>query len=79
MAKQKTDQIKGFRDENAPNCLTAEVRDSTGTLWGLITLDAKNFSTGSVGFYGNGKLTNPANPLARYQAGFTCTLVGSKS
>lgn len=69
---------EGKRDNNAPSALIAEIKDGNGKVWGTVTLDSKKFSTGSVGFYGNGKLTNPDNLEARYQIGFNLTLVGSK-
>jgi hypothetical protein len=42
-------------------------------------INPKNFSTGSVGFFNQGKLCNPANPEARYQCSVTFTLIGSKA
>ena len=69
---------EGKRDASAPNTVIATITDGNGKTWGTVALDAKQFSTGSVGFYGNGKVMNPANPEAKYQVGFTLTLVGSK-
>jgi len=69
---------KGYRDGKAPSSLQLVVADNEGREWGRLYATAKDFSTGSVGFYGTGKLVNPANPEARYQAGLTFTLVGSK-
>jgi hypothetical protein len=69
---------EGKRDDKAPSALIEEIKDGNGKVWGTVTLDSKKFSTGSVGFYGNGKLTNPDNLEARYQIGFNLTLVGSK-
>jgi uncharacterized protein (DUF2147 family) len=37
----------------------------------------KDFSSGSVGFYGSDKVTNPESG-ERYQCGLTFTLIGSK-
>ena len=69
---------KGFRDMKAPGSLQLVVADSEGREWGRIYATPKDFSTGSVGFYATGKVVNPANPEARYQAGLTFTLVGSR-
>jgi hypothetical protein len=68
----------GYRDANAPKSLLLVITDNNGKEWGRIHATAKDFSTGSVGYYANGKLTNPDNPEARYQAGLTFTLIGSK-
>jgi len=68
----------GFRDSKAPGSLQVVVVDSEGREWGRAYATPKEYSTGSVGFYATGKLVNPANPEARYQAGLTFTLVGSK-
>ena len=69
---------KGYRDAKAPGSLQLIIADSDGREWGRMYATAKDFSTGSVGFYTSGKVTNPMNPDARYQAGLTFTLVGSK-
>jgi hypothetical protein len=68
----------GVRDAKAPAALKITVTDGEGREWGALYATTKNFATGSVGFYANGKLTNPGNPESRYQAGLTFTLVGSK-
>jgi hypothetical protein len=39
---------------------------------------AKNFSTGSKGFYLSGKFTDPDNPNDRYQVSCNIILIGSK-
>ena len=70
--------ITGNRDAKAPGTITANIIDSDGKNWGPITLTPKDFTTGSVGYYGQGKLVNPGNPGARYQCGLTFTLIGSK-
>jgi len=72
------DKKAGFRDKKAPSSLQIIVLDSEGKEWGRMYASGKDFSTGSVGFYANGKLNNPANPDAKYQVGLTFTLVGSK-
>ena len=72
------DKKSGYRDNKAPSSLQITVTDSDGREWGRMYASGKDFSTGSVGFYANGKLNNPVNPDARYQVGLTFTLVGSK-
>jgi len=67
-----------FRDAKAPASLQLVITDNNGKEWGRIYATSKDFSTGSVGFYANGKLVNPDNPEAKYQAGLTFTLCGSK-
>jgi hypothetical protein len=62
----------------APGSLQLIVADNEGREWGRLYATPKAFSTGSVGFYTSGKVINPANPEAKYQAGLTFTLVGSK-
>jgi len=67
------------RDSEAPRMLIADVKDpSTGEYWGQLSINAKEFSTGSVGFYAQGKLQNPNNPEARYQTSAQLVLIGSK-
>jgi len=68
----------GYRDDKAPRRLELVVQDQDGNKWGILYANKKDFSTGSVGFYASGKLSNPNNPAARYQAGLTFTLIGSK-
>lgn len=68
----------GYRDNKAPGSLSVIIADSEGREWGRMYAVQKDFSTGSVGFYASGKVVNPANPEAKYQAGLTFTLVGSK-
>jgi hypothetical protein len=68
----------GYRDHKAPGNLSVIITDSEGREWGRMYATQKDFSTGSVGFYATGKVVNPANPEAKYQAGLTFTLVGSK-
>jgi hypothetical protein len=65
------------RDNDAPPALTIEVKSSSGEVWGTITAGAKEFKTGSVGFYASGKVTNPKNG-ERYQLGANIILIGSK-
>jgi hypothetical protein len=68
----------GYRDAKAPGSLQVVVYDAGGREFGRLYATPKEFSTGSVGFYATGKIANPDNPEARYQAGLTFTLVGSK-
>jgi len=64
-------------DEKAPEFLTLEIMHD-GRQWGIIHAMPKNFSTGSTGYYGVGKVSNPDNPKARYQVNTNLTLIGSK-
>ena len=64
-------------DENAPQALILEFKTATGEVWGTLTAEAREFKTGSVGFYANGKVKNPANGSA-YQVGTNIILIGSK-
>ena len=66
------------KDDKAPGALQVIILDGNGKEWGRIFANSKQFRSGSVGFYGNGKLQNPENTLARYQCGLTFTLIGSK-
>jgi len=64
-------------DPNAPNLLIVEVKSPDGRVWGTLTATGKHFSSGSVGFYANGKIENP-DSHEKYQVGANITLVGSK-
>lgn len=45
-----------------------------------LTADVKQFSTGSLGWYGNSKITLPVgDETVRVQVGLTLTVIGSKS
>jgi hypothetical protein len=68
----------GIRDDKAPAALQIVVIGDNNQEWGRLYATAKDFSTGSWGFYANGKVANPANPDRRYQAGLNFTLIGSK-
>lgn len=72
---EKLEPLK--RDAKAPDYLTVTFTDPDGNEWGKEVATAKHFKSGSVGFYGNGKLTNP-DSKERYQLGCNLTLVGSK-
>jgi hypothetical protein len=65
------------RDPNAPKFLEITIKDSDGKMWQTLFAHAKDFSTGSVGFYVSDKITNPASG-ERYQCGLSFTLIGSK-
>ncbi len=65
------------RDAAAPPSLTLEIKTSDGKVWGTIIAGAKEFKTGSVGFYAGEKITNPGSG-ARYQVGVNIILIGSK-
>jgi hypothetical protein len=78
MNMEKKEKKGNYRDGKAPGALTVVVTDNEGHEWGRLYAATKDFSTGSVGFYATGKLANPANPEAKYQAGLTFTLAHSK-
>ena len=65
------------KDVDAPPSLTIEIKTSDGKPWGTIIAGAKEFKTGSVGFYAGEKVTNPKSG-ARYQVGLNIILIGSK-
>jgi hypothetical protein len=65
------------RDAFAPKSLIVEIKDSDGKTWGTVTATEKQFSSGSVGFYANGKIENP-DSHERYQLGSNIILIGSK-
>lgn len=59
-------------DPKAPPSLTVDLGD-----WGKLVATSKIFSSGSCGFYANGKIANPNNGEL-YQVGCNITLIGSK-
>ena len=65
------------RDPKAPKFLEITVKDSDGNVWSTLYAHAKDFSTGSVGFFTSDKLTNPGS-AERYQTSMSFTLIGSK-
>jgi hypothetical protein len=65
------------RDPKAPKFLEVTVKDSDGKPWATFYAQAKEFSTGSVGYYISDKATNPESG-ERYQCGLSFTLIGSK-
>lgn len=66
------------RDDKAPEYLTLEIKDPDGEPWGTVHAIPRDFNTGSVGFFGVGKIVNPGNPPARYQFNLNMALIGSK-
>jgi hypothetical protein len=66
-----------MKDENAPDFLTLEIKDM-GESWGIIHAMPRDFTTGSKGYFGVGKIINTGNPKARYQVNVNITLIGSK-
>ena len=65
------------RDQKAPNFLQITIKDDEGKVWSTLLAKAKDFSTGSVGFYVSDKITNP-DSAERYQSSLSFTLIGSK-
>lgn len=78
MAKtsQSSTEDKGI-DADSPASLILEIKTATGESWGQIVASAKEFKTGSRGFYANGKVINPKTG-SRYQLGANIILIGSK-
>jgi hypothetical protein len=64
-------------DKEAPDSVTLEIRTPSGEVWGTLVAQGREFKTGSVGFYANGKVTNPKTG-AKYQLGANIILIGSK-
>jgi len=67
------------RDASAPKFLEIFIKDSNGKEWNSqpVVALAKEFSTGSVGYYSSGKVENPEGN-ERYQVSVNITLIGSK-
>jgi hypothetical protein len=65
------------RDTKAPKFLEITIKDSDGKVWSTLYARAKDFSTGSVGFFASDKITNP-DSAERYQSSMSFTLIGSK-
>jgi hypothetical protein len=65
------------RDPNAPKFLEIIIKDSSDKVWSTIYAQAKDFSTGSVGYYASDKVANPES-AERYQCSLSFTLIGSK-
>jgi len=66
------------RDDKAPDYLTIEIKHM-GETWGVLQAMPREFTTGSVGFFGVGKIFNPENPKAIYQLNLNIALIGSKN
>jgi hypothetical protein len=65
------------RDPKAPQHLVISIKDSDGKEWSTLIAQAKDFSTGSIGFFASGKIENPESH-ERYQSSMSFTLIGSK-
>ena len=65
------------RDPNAPKFLEIVIKDHEGKVWSTKYAQAKEFSTGSVGYYASDKAINPES-AERYQCSMSFTLIGSK-
>ena len=65
------------RDPKAPKFIQISVKDNEGKDWSTVIAQAKDFSTGSVGYYASDKITNPES-AERYQCSLSFTLIGSK-
>ena len=59
------------------NSITVEFRDGDNVLLSTVA-SKKDFSTGSKGFFFNGKFTDPNNPDHRYTVSAPIILIGSK-
>jgi hypothetical protein len=77
MAKEKAPSSGPTIDGEAPPTLIIKFETPTGEVWGQLSADKKDFSTGSKGFYVSGKVRNPKNGLP-YQVGANIILIGSK-
>jgi len=66
-----------MKDDKAPDYLTIEIKNMDKT-WGILHAMPREFTTGSVGYFGVGKIFNPENPKARYQLNLNIALIGSK-
>ncbi|GHU46938.1 hypothetical protein FACS1894200_01520 [Spirochaetia bacterium] len=65
------------RDPKAPKHLVITIKDNDGNEWSPFLAQAKDFSTGSVGYYASDKTVNPVS-AERYQISMSVTLIGSK-
>jgi hypothetical protein len=66
------------KDDKAPEYLTVEIKDPDGKSWGILHAMPRDFNSGSVGYFGVGKIFNADNPIARYQLNLNIALIGSK-
>jgi len=65
-------------DNKAPEYLTVEIK-SGGESWGVVHAIPKEYKTGTTGYFLVSKVSNPENPLARYQVNINVMLIGSKT
>lgn len=65
------------KSTGGPQAVILEIRTPSGEIWGQIMAPAKEFKTGSSGFYANGKIMDPSTGN-RYQVGCNIILIGSK-
>ncbi|MDR1252045.1 MAG: hypothetical protein LBK62_07735 [Treponema sp.] len=77
MPESNSETSGGRRDPKAPKFLEITIKDGDGKVWSSLFAHAKDFSTGSVGYYASDKITNPES-AERYQCGLSFTLIGSK-
>lgn len=77
MAKAKETAEKEKMVADGPPAVLLEVRTPSGEVWGQIMAPAKEFKTGSLGYYANGKIIDPKTGT-RYQVGCNIIMIGSK-
>ena len=61
-----------------PTSLTITIADQDGNKLGQAVASPKTFSTGSEGYNGFGKVTDPNRPEDRYQLSLNFVRIGSK-
>lgn len=78
MAKAKESSAKENGTKlDGPQTLILEIKTPSGEVWGQVMAPAKEFKTGSLGYYANGKVLNPITG-DRFQVGCNIILIGSK-
>lgn len=77
MAKKETENKEPTIDKDAPKYLRLSITDNDGVSWGEMIAEAKEFKTGSKGFYAQGKVNNLKSGL-KYSIGCNIILSGSK-
>lgn len=77
MAKTKEPAGEAKVPANGAAAVVLEVRTPSGEVWGQIMAPYKEFKTGSLGYYANGKVIDPKTG-ERYQVGCNIILIGSK-
>lgn len=77
MAKAKDAPADAPAKTDGPAAVILEIRTPSGEVWGQIMAPAKEFKTGSSGFYANGKIIDPQSGN-RFQVGCNIILIGSK-